>query len=218
MVRAVAEAMERPVMRTSGWHLGFRRSVLVAAAAASLMLLAVGTGMAQTAMRWVAARFEAGRTSAVEVRVPSAGAANQQSTLPAVAGTTSRVECVAPSSSAATELSPPVAPRQLEKSAVLPAPPPSVMSAQTDLASQNQLYTQAMNARRRGDSAAALRALDEFIGAYPQSPLVQDAHVARFRTLAETGDSAAAARAARAYLAAFPRGFAREEAAALVAK
>jgi hypothetical protein len=102
--------------------------------------------------------------------------------------------------------------------ALAAAPVPSGVNTQTDLASQNQLFTQAMNARRRGDSAAALRALDEFIGAYPQSPLLQDAHVARFRTLAETGDGAAAARAARAYLAAFPRGFAREEAAALIAK
>jgi hypothetical protein len=210
MVRVLAEAMSRPEGRRA-WHAGFRRFV-VAAAAASLMLLAVGTGMARTAARWLVSRFEAGRSSA-----PIA-----QSPLPAAAATTAAVECVASSPSASMEPSPLLLPgRSLERPAVPTAaapPAPSAANVRTDLASQNQLFTRAMNARRSGDAAEALRALDEFIGAYPQSPLVQDAYVARFRTLAETRDRAAAVRAARAYLAVFPRGFAREEAAGLKAK
>ncbi|MGA3123032.1 MAG: FecR family protein [Polyangiaceae bacterium] len=86
----------------------------------------------------------------------------------------------------------------------------------TELANQNALFSDAMNARDRGNRALSVTLLDEFCSRYPASPLAQDAYVARFRILSQTGDRAAAARAASAYLAQYASGFASHEAAALV--
>jgi hypothetical protein len=86
----------------------------------------------------------------------------------------------------------------------------------TELAKQNALFSDAMNARDRGDRALSVTLLDEFCSRYSASPLAQDAYVARFRILSQTGDRAAAARAASAYLAQYASGFAAQEAAALV--
>ncbi len=85
----------------------------------------------------------------------------------------------------------------------------------TDLANQNRLFSEAMHARDQGDRAGAVRLLDEFIRRYPGAPLMQDAHVERFRVLAQMGARAAAVRAARAYLARYRNGFAQDEARAL---
>jgi FecR-like protein len=84
----------------------------------------------------------------------------------------------------------------------------------TELANQNALFLDAMNARDRGDRTLSVTLLDEFCSRYPASPLAQDAYVARFRILSQTADRAAAARAASAYLAQYPSGFAAREAAA----
>jgi outer membrane protein assembly factor BamD (BamD/ComL family) len=85
----------------------------------------------------------------------------------------------------------------------------------TDLANQNRLFAEAMDAREQGDLARAARLLDDFIRRYPVSPLTQDAYVERFRTLAHAGDRAAAGRAARVYLTLYGSGFARDEARAI---
>jgi outer membrane protein assembly factor BamD (BamD/ComL family) len=87
----------------------------------------------------------------------------------------------------------------------------------SDLAEQNRFFAEAMIARERGDEQDAARLLDEFILRYPASPLLQDAHVARFRALQRLGDRASCARAARRYLLAYPDGFAVREAQALIA-
>jgi hypothetical protein len=83
---------------------------------------------------------------------------------------------------------------------------------QAVLANQNRLFSEAMNARDRGDRSGAIGLLDDFIQRYPAAPLAQDAYVERFRVLAEMGKHAAATRAARSYLALYPNGFAGEEA------
>jgi len=85
----------------------------------------------------------------------------------------------------------------------------------TDLANQNQLFSDAMNARDHGDRARAGALLEEFVRRYPSSPLTQDAYVARFRVLTQAGDHAGAALAARSYLALYGNGFAAEEARAV---
>jgi hypothetical protein len=84
----------------------------------------------------------------------------------------------------------------------------------TDLAKQNQLFSDAMHARDQGDRARAAALLDELVARYPASPLTQDAYVARFRMLSQSGDHLGAARAARSYLDLYAGGFAAEEARA----
>jgi hypothetical protein len=96
-----------------------------------------------------------------------------------------------------------------ENQAAEPAP-----RSDTELATQNRLFAEAMDAREH-DPARAARLLEDFIRRYPASPLTQDAYVERFRTLAQQGDRAAASRAARAYLTLYRGGFARDEARAL---
>ena len=85
----------------------------------------------------------------------------------------------------------------------------------TDLANQNQLFSDAMHARDLGDRARAAALLDELVRRYPASPLTQDAYVARFRMLSQSGDHLGAARAARSYLDLYAGGFAAEEARAV---
>ncbi|MDP9149527.1 MAG: FecR domain-containing protein [Myxococcota bacterium] len=82
---------------------------------------------------------------------------------------------------------------------------------QTELADQNRLFSQATQARARGDGEGAARLFGEFTRRYPDAPLAQDAHVALFRVLVALG-SPDAARAAQTYIARFPDGVAYEEA------
>jgi hypothetical protein len=99
-----------------------------------------------------------------------------------------------------------------------PAGPSPERAAQgeTELASQNRLFAEAMDACEHGDPARAARLLDDFVRRNPaSSPLTQDAYVERFHTLAQLGDRPAASRAAHAYLTLYRSGFARDEARAL---
>jgi ferric-dicitrate binding protein FerR (iron transport regulator) len=80
------------------------------------------------------------------------------------------------------------------------------------LGEQNRLLASAMDARKRGDDQGAVRILDDFLAKYPSSPVVEVAHVERFRALERAGNHAEASKEARRYLATFRDGFAREEA------
>jgi hypothetical protein len=80
------------------------------------------------------------------------------------------------------------------------------------LGEQNRLLASAMDARKRGDDQSAIRILDDFLAKYPSSPVVEVAHVERFRALERAGNHAEAAKEARRYLATYRDGFAREEA------
>lgn len=84
------------------------------------------------------------------------------------------------------------------------------------LSEQNDLFAQAMAAKRRGDPAAALAGFDRFLARYPRSPLAENAAVERMRLL-RRDDPVRAAQAARDYLARYPNGFARVEAEAVAA-
>jgi ferric-dicitrate binding protein FerR (iron transport regulator) len=88
---------------------------------------------------------------------------------------------------------------------------------QSTLAEQNDLYGRAVAARRRGDRRAALETFLELERRFPSSPLQESSLVERMRLIASQ-DRAAAGALAREYLARFPGGFARAEAAALVAE
>jgi hypothetical protein len=85
-------------------------------------------------------------------------------------------------------------------------------TAQSNLAAETQAFSAAMSARRNGEDAHALKRLDEFLTAYPNSPLAPNARVERFRLLKRLGRVEEAASAARQYMAENPNGFARDEA------
>lgn len=85
----------------------------------------------------------------------------------------------------------------------------------SDLARQDDLFDEAMTAKRRGDTVSALGTLDRLLAKYPTSPLAEHAMIERVKIL-KTTDPARAATAARDYLARFPSGVARAEAEAVV--
>jgi hypothetical protein len=103
------------------------------------------------------------------------------------------------------------------------APPASTEIARTigdeplpasELSTQNDLFAQAVAAKRNGQNAAAVAAFERFLTRYPSSPLAETATAERMKLLA-TYDQARAAAAARDYLARFPRGYARRDAEAI---
>ena len=91
-------------------------------------------------------------------------------------------------------------------------PAPSTAST---LGEQNDLFAQAIAAKRRGDAGGAIAGFDRFLARYPGSPLAESATVERMRLLRASDPSRAVA-SAKAYLARYPRGFAHAEAEALV--
>ena len=91
---------------------------------------------------------------------------------------------------------------------------PVVNNAST-LARQNNLFADAMTAKRRGDAHGSLLALDELLKKYPGSPLAESAEAERLRLLRDV-DPVRAQGVARAYLRRYPHGFARVEAQAIV--
>ena len=111
-------------------------------------------------------------------------------------------DCIAPVEVAAT---PPPSPA--------PTPTGSVASS---LAEQNDLFAEAIVAKRSGESQTALTTFDRFLATYPSSPLAQSATVERMRLL-RSAQSPRALGAARQYLARYPSGFARAEAEAILA-
>jgi hypothetical protein len=80
----------------------------------------------------------------------------------------------------------PAAPRKLAaaRSRRSPAPPraPALGPAST-LAEQNELYSRAIEARRRGDEGEALEQLGQLLTRYPTSPLVESARNERGKLL-----------------------------------
>jgi ferric-dicitrate binding protein FerR (iron transport regulator) len=89
-------------------------------------------------------------------------------------------------------------------------------SPASSLAEQNDMFADAMAAKRRGDTAEALADFDRFLARYPGSPLAESATVERMRLL-RGADSVRAPAAARQYLGRYPNGFARAEAEAILA-
>jgi TolA-binding protein len=86
----------------------------------------------------------------------------------------------------------------------------------SELAAQNDLFREAIAAKRHGDTAEALATLDRFVAKYPNAPLAESAAVERMKLLAEAGDRPRAEAAARDYLARYPSGSARTDADALL--
>jgi hypothetical protein len=103
-------------------------------------------------------------------------------------------------------------------SASEPAPP--VPSASTDapstLADENQLFKDAAEATRAGNTEGALGHLNQLLEKYPASPLAQTALVRKLRLLAKAGRTSEATQAASRYLELYPTGFAAAEAQQLV--
>jgi hypothetical protein len=89
-------------------------------------------------------------------------------------------------------------------------------SSKGELAAQNRLYQEALDARNSRDDARAVVLLGELLTKYPESPLRQEAQVERLRALKRLGELGEAARSARRYLAEHSRGFARDEALELI--
>jgi len=100
--------------------------------------------------------------------------------------------------------------RSLPHAAVTP-----VVNNASTLARQNNLFADAMTAKRAGDTHGALVALDELLKKYPGSPLAESAEAERLRLLRDV-DPVRAQGVARAYLRRYPHGFARVEAQAIV--
>ncbi len=112
--------------------------------------------------------------------------------------------------------SPTEPPPAIEPTASAPAKPSvsAPPSPTSDLASQNDLLARAMAAKRRGEVATALAGFEQFLAKYPGSPSAEVATAERMRLLS----GARKTEAAKAYLLRYPKGFAREEATAIVGK
>ena len=108
-------------------------------------------------------------------------------------------------------------PARRDLGARLRAPRPRTTgSVASTLGEQNDLFAEAIVAKRSGESQIALATFDRFLATYPSSPLAQSAAVERMRLL-RAAQSPRAIAAARQYLARYPNGFARAEAEAILA-
>lgn len=85
----------------------------------------------------------------------------------------------------------------------------------SELAAQNALFAEAAAAKRSGNARDAIEAFDRFIARYPESALAESAAAERMRLCASTPR---AREAASSYLEKYPSGFAREEAARILAR
>jgi hypothetical protein len=115
----------------------------------------------------------------------------------------------APSTSSGTS-----APRWVSPSQRLPPSEPGATRSQ--LAEQNDIYSSALEARARGDSAGAVALFERLIARYPSAPLAETALAEKMKLLATT-NSPRAGDAAREYLVRYPVGFARADAARILA-
>lgn len=97
------------------------------------------------------------------------------------------------------------------------SPPPPAKLRESQLSAQNDLFDEAMRARREGRRDAALATLNRLVASYPDGPLAESATAERFRVLRGV-DRVEAAAAAHTYLTRWPEGFARKEAEAVVAE
>jgi hypothetical protein len=103
-------------------------------------------------------------------------------------------------------------PRGRADKASAQAPQMLLASQSSQLAAQNNLLAEALEAGKRGDVDAEAQTLDLFLSRYPQSPSAHDAVIARMRLARRAGDTKTAAREASRYLQSFPSGPLREEA------
>jgi ferric-dicitrate binding protein FerR (iron transport regulator) len=87
----------------------------------------------------------------------------------------------------------------------------------SSIAQQNELFSEAIVARRLGDNAAAVGSFELFVARYPESPLAESAAVHRLGLLRRL-DPVAARSAARSYLARYPSGYARHDAEQLISQ
>jgi ferric-dicitrate binding protein FerR (iron transport regulator) len=106
----------------------------------------------------------------------------------------------------------------------VPGAPRSSVPASSGLApstpklrEQNELFGRAVDAKRRGDTAAAVAAFERLITKYPNGPLAESAALERMRLLRATAPALAAV-AARQYLARYRDGSNRAEAQAILAE
>lgn len=104
------------------------------------------------------------------------------------------------------------APTQAEQTAPVRARVATARESASSLAEQNRLFQAALDARRAGDDAAVLRAVDELFARYPETTLAQEARLARFRALKALHRNQEASREARRYLSAHPDTPAADEA------
>lgn len=105
-----------------------------------------------------------------------------------------------------------------EPEAVAPAPEPAprvLRKRATSLNELNARYREAIAAKRRGDTKAALQLFDDFYRLHPKSQLAEAARVEALRLLARF-DAGRARTAAQEYLGLYPNGFARDEASAVL--
>jgi hypothetical protein len=93
---------------------------------------------------------------------------------------------------------------------------PAAPAPASSLGEQNDMFADAMAAKRRGDAGEALADFDRFLARYPASQLAESATVERMRLL-RTADPGRAAAAAQKYIGRYPNGFARAEAEAILA-
>lgn len=82
----------------------------------------------------------------------------------------------------------------------------------SSLSEENRMFAIAMTKKKDGELASALSDVEAFIVRYPDSVLLQEARVERFRLLHRLGRAREAARRAREYLGDYRDGYARDEA------
>jgi hypothetical protein len=125
------------------------------------------------------------------------------------------VEPSQPSEPPATRLDTPRVPalerRSVQRASALRARRPVLADAHS-LAAENRVFAAAMAKHKAGDLSGALLEIERLLRLYPDSLLVQEARVERFRLLHGLGRDAEAAREARSYLGDYHDGYAREEA------
>jgi hypothetical protein len=85
------------------------------------------------------------------------------------------------------------------------------------LAEQNDIFESGLTAERDGLTMGAISDFERYLSLYPNGPLAEHAAVRRMNLL-RTVDHARGVAAAKDYLARYPSGFARSEAAAIVAE
>ena len=89
---------------------------------------------------------------------------------------------------------------------------PSANGQQGTLSEENQLFQSALDARNRGDSAAAARLFGELLKRFPGSLHGEGASINRLQALERLGRRQDARAEAKRYLARYPKGHARDEA------
>ncbi len=103
---------------------------------------------------------------------------------------------------------------KLEATAPSASPSSAVLgpAVQGSLAEENRLFRAALDARNRGEHAAAAELFAEHLRRFPRALMSEEASIGRLRALLHLGRAREAAVEARRYLARFPSGQAREEA------